>query len=263
MDKQIHRDEFRLRILMTNACNESCYHCLNDFQDFKESKYIDMSFAETVISEYAEFCIDKFISPIISFSGGEPTAHKGFEYLVTHALFKTQSKIQINTNGRWAIPSSLYHKRVSWRFGVTKKDPVILEHLVPLKGMIQIVLSEKTINNIWELIFYYYEKASSIKIFIDFFNHTLLKARYIDMEEAAKADKLDKLQFRYTGVQENRGPGCDNCEKDCITLKAAWALPDNTITACPQKHRGYIYHPQNSEWGIEQSLFGCYLFHKV
>ncbi|MFW6272886.1 MAG: hypothetical protein ACOC2U_03805 [bacterium] len=32
IDKQIHANEFKLRILVTNDCNKSCKFCLNDFQ---------------------------------------------------------------------------------------------------------------------------------------------------------------------------------------------------------------------------------------
>lgn len=32
-DKRIHQDEFKLRLLLTNACNKNCVFCLNDFQD--------------------------------------------------------------------------------------------------------------------------------------------------------------------------------------------------------------------------------------
>ena len=32
-DKQIHRNEFKLRLLMINACNRNCGFCLNDFQE--------------------------------------------------------------------------------------------------------------------------------------------------------------------------------------------------------------------------------------
>jgi hypothetical protein len=113
---------------------------------------------------------------------------------------------------------------------------------------------------------YYYQTASAIKIFIDFFDVSSLQSEYTKIEKLSKIDKWNKLQFRYTGKQENRGPGCSGCIKNCVTLKAVWVFPDNTITPCPQKHKGTIYQymdPSLYYNDIPKAIQNCYQFHKV
>jgi hypothetical protein len=70
------------------------------------------------------------------------------------------------------------------------------------------------------------------------------------------------LSFRFIGVQENRGIGCSNCDRYCVTLKGAWVFPTGGVSHCPQKCEGIVYDPdmvfcgmgpseaQETEWMI-------------
>jgi len=53
-DKQIHKDDFRLRLLVTDGCNKNCHHCLNDFQTRPTDriKFLDPTVAKEIIKEY-------------------------------------------------------------------------------------------------------------------------------------------------------------------------------------------------------------------
>jgi len=70
----IHRDEFRLRILLTNDCNKDCHFCLNDFQP-KGKTYVHAFDVIDCIRAYGQFMKSIKEKSIVTFAGGEPGLH--------------------------------------------------------------------------------------------------------------------------------------------------------------------------------------------
>lgn len=264
MDKQIHRDEFRLRLLITNTCNRNCYHCLNDFQDKEPPQFLPTDMARVSISEYEYLCTDLSLIPTVSFSGGEPTLHRDFSDILLWADRNTGCRLQVNTNGlrMYDVYRATMSPQISWRFGTDICDSRLLQIAKSVDGIIQIVMTDKNAEDVLHIVRYYYDKGLRVKLFIDMFGTAELKHRYETIDELKDIIGLDNLQFRYTGIQENRGAGCLGCKKDCITLKAAWVFPDGSITPCPQKHKGKVYS-MNTLSDLKIALRECYKFHKV
>ncbi len=244
IDKQIHAEELKLRILMTNGCNQKCSFCLNDFQPKPENgkmQFLDFNIAKTAIKQYANSFEGKY--PLqVYFSGGEPTLHPDLISLIKFAK-SFNCRVTLNTNGRF--PNYLESKLVSFsdviHFGTYKKSTEHAEKVSRMKGLIQCIypyMDESFIE-------FYSSYDLPIKVFRDFYS--------IPDEYPAFAKEMKKkfpnadLSFRHTGIQENRGPGCDGCKKTCVTLKAAWIFPDGGSSPCPQFYKHQEDYPKNPE----------------
>lgn len=88
------QETFHLHWDITNACNLSCAYCPLKQEETEErvSKEALLETAQEITSmPYKDFTF--------TFSGGEPTLHPAFMELV-HSLYKYQTHIILNTNGR-------------------------------------------------------------------------------------------------------------------------------------------------------------------
>jgi len=233
-DKQIHRNDFRLRLLLTNDCNKHCYHCLNDFQPKSPIYYLDWNLAKRIIKDYCIFREDK---AQVEFSGGEPGLHPKFKDLVLYTK-QFSPFIKVNTNG-----VALKHRSISgvvdcWHIGALYPHRDIIK---ATNGQIQVVVTEKNLKVLDKIVSYYGEYGIPIKLFTDFFSKkTGVLQKHI--EEISQKYPSYVIKSRYTGVQENRGKLCSGCTKKCITLKALWVFPDGTVSACPQKEKRDVYY---------------------
>ena len=107
---------------------------------------------------------------------------------------------------------------------------------------------------------FYLRYGLPIKIFEDFNN---VFGEYVKFaREMIQKFPSANLSFRYTGIQENRGPGCNGCEKICCTLKGAWIFPDGGTSPCPQLYKYKKHYPQNKEEWIDY-LKEVEAFHKI
>ncbi len=137
IDKQKHAHEFRLRILVTNECDKACDNCLNDFLEKPGEQlrgiatygvtamtsvlYIGPEVVYEAIDNYMAFCYVQRLTPIISFSGGEPALHPLLHQFLFHALSHDSGKVQLNT-GDFNFPLGLYSEyaeRMDIRYHVT------------------------------------------------------------------------------------------------------------------------------------------------
>jgi len=244
IDKQIHAEELKLRLLMTDDCNLNCAFCLNDFQPKpKEPKFLDSDVAGMAIEEYTEFFRGKY--PLqVYFSGGEPTLHHDLVELMDHAKF-FGCRVTLNTNGKFPdfLESDLVMVADNIHFGTYKKDENHAERVKRMGGLVQGIYPYVD----EDFVEFYSSYGLPIKIFRDFYDAS---EGYPDfVRDISKKFPNADLSFRHTGVQENRGHGCDRCSKRCITLKAAWIFPDGGTSPCPQLYRCDKIYPKNSqEW---------------
>lgn len=246
LNRSIHKKEFRLRILLTNKCNENCHNCLNDFQA-KGTDFIDPKLVYRALTDYFVFSYLYDFKPIVSFSGGEPGLHPKFPEIM-HFAQKLPIKIQLNTNG-------LVDKRawVNYKVDIRYHVGENLQSTKHSTGTAVLVITDAmSLENIIGYLKPFYLAGMKIKTFVDFFGSVELKNEYPILLK--KLNKCFPTIGRFTGIQENRGPGCDNCTKECITLKALWVYPNGKCSPCPQKS-GKKYS--------RKQLLNAYNFHKV
>ena len=233
IDKTIHKDEFRCRILLTNACNKSCKNCLNDFQKSKKPTImLDEFLAKRIISDYE----DKVIGTI-TLSGGEIGLHPGVFNIVKHVK---ASRLVAVTNGTLL-------NRPEWE---EMKEFIDEVHIgitsLPTERMLYFLR-----NYTGKVVFQYvvgmdydyeflrtlaYGELYTVKLFEDFY-----APQSFDLEYANVVHKLAEefpdvdIKGRFTGVQENRGQGCNGCGRRCVTLKGMWVFPNGQVSPCPQR----------------------------
>jgi len=230
MDKYIHIDEFRLRILLTNQCNKNCGFCLNDFQLKQPALFADVYNVIDCLKAYGSFMKDK---AIVTFSGGEPGIYPHLKTCLEHAKRYCKT-VKVVTNG--AALDQAYVPYVDfWHIGVTEKDHSIIEFLKYSKNIIvQIVVTEQeSIGDLAELMEYYYQHGINIKLFSDFNSD---RQDYLSNKIGLLRQLFgrENVQTRFTGKQVNRGSACSGCDRKCITLKALWYFPNNASSTCPQ-----------------------------
>ena len=231
-DKQIHKDDFRLRLLVTDGCNKICHHCLNDFQlkPGGRMNLLSPSKAKKIIKEYCLFTGPK---AQVEFSGGEPGIYPYLKHLVEYA--KTfDAFVKVNTNGmafRWGIDGLVD----CWHVGVTECSCYLAKKTELVGGSVQFVVTTKSINRIRSIVEFYGGYRIPIKLFVDFFANGEEK-KEIESTIAAIINLYPNygITTRYTGIQENRGILCYGCTRKCITLKALWVFPDGNVSPCPQ-----------------------------
>lgn len=240
-DKMIHKDEFRLRLLLTNMCNKNCYFCLNDFQP-KPNEFVDPIFLDTeraikIIDAYCSFMREKGEQQIVTFSGGEPGLHKDLAQLANVAILNG-AITKIVTNG-FAFNYQKDIKRLScWHVGVTDIQPI---PEMESDTVIQIVVTDRIFGQqqLDDFISYYTHQGYRVKLFEDFYNNTTYPRNTIELMKT-KYGQL--VESRHTGIQENRGKACEGCTRKCVTLKALWVFPGGIMTTCPQLQRK-VYNP--------------------
>ena len=113
-DKLIHKDEFRLRVLLTNKCNKDCGFCLNDFQPKEPVRFAPMIDLIDCIRAYGSFMRYMKKKSIITFSGGEPGLYPGLNTILKNAKYHCDT-VKVVTNGL-----AFFHDRVpyvdKWHF---------------------------------------------------------------------------------------------------------------------------------------------------
>ncbi len=231
-DKTIHRDEFRLRILLTNKCNKSCHFCLNDFQPKKPAQYVAPLDTVDCLRAYGIFMKSIKERSIVTFSGGEPGLHPWLDYILRHARYYCDV-VKVVTNGE-----ALHIDRVPyidcWHVGVTDKDERVVDFLQPLNNsVVQIVITEQRRHDDFvSLINYYHREGIKVKLFTDFNSND--QEFMVEKVNSLVNHFEEGVSTRYTGKQENRGEACRGCNKKCVTLKALWMFPDGSSSTCPQ-----------------------------
>jgi organic radical activating enzyme len=258
IDKQIHRKELKLRILMTDGCNKNCKFCLNDFQQKPKNtiQFLDSDVAISAIENYTRIFKDMYKLQVY-FSGGEPTIHPQLTSIMQYAKIKN-CKVILNTNGNFNIDKenellSLYDEIHFGTYGMSEEHA---EKVKRMNGTIQCVYSEY-VNE--EFIEFYLKYGLHVKVFANFFDNDY--DPYINFAKQMYARFNDKVSFRYTGVQENRGIGCTECDKKCVTLKAIWVFPDGSITPCPQYKQSERSQPKTKEqWETYFGYISSYHF---
>lgn len=259
IDKQIHANELKLRLLMTNDCNRNCSFCLNDFQlkpkSSNEAQYLNLDIAKIVIEQYVSSFKGKY--PLqIYFSGGEPTLHPNLTELMKFAK-SLDCRVTLNTNGNFpnSLESDLKAFSDEIHFGTYEKNQEHAEKIKRMEGLIQCIYPHIDSS----FIKFYSTQDIPIKVFRDFYD---VSNRYEDFSKEMKKEFPEaNLSFRHTGIQENRGEGCEGCTKTCITLKAAWIFPDGGSSPCPQLYKSSLFYPKTfEEWS--KYFNKVELFHK-
>jgi len=235
IDKQIHADEIKLRILLTNGCTRACAFCLNDFQPKPErgkTLFLDRNVAEASIAYYASTLRGR-VPLQVYFSGGEPTLHPDLPRLMAFAR-KLDCRVTLNTNGDFGsdVERALIDKYDQIHFGVYAQNAALAERIARMNGSCQTVAPPATEG----LVAYYVERGLQVKIFKNFFDAATQAPRtaYQDMAYSLSRKYKDFVSFRHTGAQQNRGAGCGGCKRRCITLRALWVFPDGGVSPCPQ-----------------------------
>lgn len=231
-NKQIHKDDFRLRLLVTDTCNKDCYHCLNDFQPKPGSqvKFLDPTVAKEIVRAY---CLSTGSKAQVDISGGEPGIHPYLKHLVGWAK-EYGAFVKMNTNGmalNWDIEEFVD----CWHVGVTDFDQRLAEDIKRVGGRAQIVVTEHILGRIRHIVGQYGLCGIPVKLFVDFFAEGKMK-RKIEREISTIIENYPGFDIttRYTGIQENRGVLCHGCTRKCITLKALWVFPDGKVSPCPR-----------------------------
>jgi organic radical activating enzyme len=245
IDKQIHANELKLRLLMTNGCNRNCSFCLNDFQSKPKSdneiQYLDSNIAKLAIRQYVDSFKNRY--PLqIYFSGGEPTLHPNLIGIMSLAK-ALDCRVTLVTNGKF--PSFLERGLMNFsdeiHFGTYEKNQGHAEKVKRMGGLIQGIYPNADAS----FIEFYSKQKIPIKIFRDFYDNSEGYEKF-STEMKEKFPEAN-LSFRHTGIQENRGPGCDGCTNTCVTLKAAWIFPDGGSSPCPQLYKSLLSYPKTSE----------------
>jgi organic radical activating enzyme len=247
IDKQIHSKELKLRILTTNYCNKipRCSSCLNDFQKIPTTKdkikFIDSLLVKTAITQYANLFKGKY--PLqVYFSGGETTLHKELPSMMEFAK-SLECHVTLNTNGNFSesVESELKLFSDEIHFGTYEQSHQRAERIKRMNGTIQCIYPP-----VEESFVEFYSKYNiPIKVFRDFYDNSDDYTNFA--KELTEKFPKTNISFRHTGIQENRGPGCNNCDKKCITLKAAWIFPDGGSSPCPQLYQHKLIYPKTSE----------------
>lgn len=260
-----HKNEFRLRILVTNACNRRCKFCLNDFQSLNAlPRMIDKDLAKEYIRAYGKYMEEKGKKAILNISGGEPGIYKYLAELVTCGLASNVYTI-VNTNGMvfqcmdWLI---LKHNTGKIRVHVLPGQMDNYKALTNVPVEIQVVYTDD-MSDIEgeELVRYYTDLDLPIKFFVDFYGDSKLEARYVNFIQTMRSKYPDKtIKARYTGIQQNRGIGCEGCTNKCITLKALWLFPNGMANTCPQIE-SHAFPKAKTKADIRDHIDKAYKFH--
>ena len=231
-DKQIHRDDFRLRLLVTDGCNKSCKNCLNDFQEKPkdEMHFLDPEIAKTIIQAYCSYRGDK---AQVEISGGEPGIYPYLEEVVKYAK-ECGAFVKVNTNGT-AFGQQIEEFVDCWHIGVTGIVIDMTEDIIRVGGQVQFVVTHDSIEWLNDIVQFYGRHNIPIKLFVDFLSQGKEKEEIENAIERVIALYPDfVIKTRFVGVQENRGHACFDCNEQCITLKALWVFTDGRVSTCPQ-----------------------------
>lgn len=255
IDKMIHGDEFRLRILVTNKCNKNCAFCLNDFQ----SKGKDFAFPMDVIDcirAYGQFMKSIKQKSIVTFSGGEPGLHPNLNIMLTNAAYYCNT-VKLITNGL-ALNEIFLPYISKWHIGCTDKNQAVIDfRKLTEKIVVQMVVTDDMCkDDLYDIVEFYKDGGIKVvKLFQDFYSKDKEKVRF---NIQYIHDNFEGICTRFTGNQINRGIACAGCEKDCVTLKALWYFPNGKSSTCPQ---GIIKPYDDDSW--DETIEKAYHAHRL
>lgn len=254
-DKLIHKDEFRLRVLLTNKCDKNCSFCLNDFQP-KEPEMTAQPFdLIDCIRAYGQHMRAINKESIVTFSGGEPGTYPFLSMILPNAAYYCHT-VKVVTNGLafkdWLLP--YVHK---WHIGVDRK--LNLDRFLKYVNRITIqivVTMDQDPEKMIDLVKHYHDAGFLVKLFTDFRvddpELEILRGKVTRIAERFE----DRICTRFTGVQINRGEACEGCQQKCVTLKALWYFPDGTSSTCPQ---GMLEKYDDDSW--DETIDKAYAAH--
>lgn len=283
VDDNRHGEEFRLRILTTNACNRKCSYCLNDFQGpAAPPEFVDVRAACTAMELYIDQCKTVDAEPIITFAGGEPGLHFGLPTLFKYARSQMEAvagrgQLVVVTNGTACsligitLPGAMLrpdlpvktrfhihvpvqdkghtarHLSAVSRFATGFRDSVVFQTVVG---------SHTSANALEKLAWYCADNGIPLKLFSDFYepNHNVQELIDVALDGMVGLD----LRTRFLGVQQNRGKACQGCNERCITLKGVWMYPSGELKICPQGREFTVpwkpYTPKWFAWAYDMHL---------
>lgn len=258
---QIHTETLRLRLLLTNYCQQACKHCLNEYMPPypKEDQWQNVSFKtlKDICRAYS-FALgdigDGNMPRKIYLSGGEPTLHPQFEEIALFIKRQMPGELVLCTNGNdyeKLSASGTYdlfdHLHLSFGFVV---GPEVIDYFGPILASLDSWIDSHPAGNLVVSMVTTLEPGfeSGLRSMIDFHrsvNGCFSLKLFGDLRHSSK--HLINVRYRkllewypmllHRGPVEhpvNRGSGCQGCDRSCPTLKAAWLRPDNTIGPCPQ-----------------------------
>lgn len=235
MDKQVHRNEFRLRVLVTNACNANCKNCLNDFQLKSPVAFLDRKTLYKIGGDYYLLGLE---NPIITFSGGEPALHPDLWQMITYfdadqVKLVTRESALLQRHDYEDILTSVGELHVSVGEKISERTLFMLKDYIGEAVFQKIVYEDTSYEELSTLC---YGELYPIKFFQDFYAPPTFDPVFRGMILRLREEYPDvDIRTRFTGVQENRGPGCAGCARRCVTLKGLWVFPDGTVSPCPQR----------------------------
>ncbi len=256
IDRRIHQDEFRLRVLLTNQCDKNCHFCLNDFQD-KEPKQTAFAFdLFDCIRAYGQFMKSIKETSIITFSGGEPGVYPFLDMVIKHARGRCDV-VKVVTNGA-AFKEHLIPFVDHWNLHVTERLPLERYQKYIDDITIQIVVTmEHHPDELYKMVRHYHGAGFLVKLFPDFKvsepESEILYGKILRLSDMFE----DRICTRFTGVQVNRGKACEGCQFKCVTLKALWYFPDGSSSTCPQ---GFKEKYDHDTW--DETMDVAYAAHK-
>ena len=257
--KDLHKNSFKLRILTTNTCNLKCSYCLNDFQPLprceQEEKYISPDFVQKVLWAYQNICNRYSIFPEIYFSGGESTIHPAYLDLVDMvAKLECKKKFVLCTNGLKFQQSDILHSlgkftelHISLHRSSTFQDQI--EHIARLLPLLdsssilqQVVFDAVLVDNLgckfgltggeidqaWNRIQdNLFPGDVKFKVWCDYWRTS--DPSYMEYYRWFIDEHPWILNRGKDFKPQNRGKFCKGCDNNCVTLKAIWAFPDDSI----------------------------------
>lgn len=270
LNKQIHRDDFKLRLLLTNGCNNNCSFCLNDFQakPKKNPTFLNIDTIYKIIAQYHLSSKQFEFKPKVYLSGGEPTLHPQL-YRIIPYLKGLNIPTVLNTNGLFNdrhLDYVITNNDVEVHMGVYRQSEAILKRAITLNAKcIQFVLTNPNSYITASLIGDYLHAGFHVKIFSDF-HETDMSEYYNQFANWLFSEfpsYTDKLHFQYTSKQINRGYGCRTigCNKSCVTLKGLWVFSNGCMAPCPQvNEKGVIPNTTNEYSSVVEN---AYNFHNT
>lgn len=257
-DKQIHRDEFRLRILTTNMCRNNCRNCLNDFQPKTPEWLLNGNLVASIADDYYALNLHKYV---ITFSGGEPALHPNLEQMLNYfdledAILVSRESALLRRKDYQSILDAVGKLHISVGEKISERVLYMIRRFMGEVIFQKVVFEDTSYEELDTLC---YEELYPIKFFQDFHSSSGFDAKFLELMSRLKErhPKVD-IRYRFTGVQENRGLGCLGCKNRCITLKALWVFPNGLVSPCPQRKEFFTDPLLDREY-----MQKAYAFHRV
>lgn len=253
-----HDDGMRLRILVNNTCDKDCNYCLNDFQDKTIEKQLSIHRAFEAIKVYSQYCYEKHLHPIVTFSGGEPGLWRHLKVACIYAK-NLGCIVKVCTNGK-AFESKAESYVDRWHVHIFSHLFKLPEYARPDNTVLQYVVTDRaTDGDINSMI--WYADTYPLKFFVD----------YYSKKREALSEGLESSPIRLDSsiscihislIMNLTYPVCLWCKKDCVTLKGIWLFPSGEASTCPQGQLTAVSVMPNEV--IDSSFVEkCHIGHKI